>query len=424
MTYYHFKSKRLNVFAAALYYCTSFIVLLWAFYFPGHWLYAKERPGGLVWFFEYTFDDLRLAYLASFSILFSFVFAFILPLSRCLRSSSISVFKSTYFTTKVSFPAGLYALVSGLGGNFYYFVASGTLPFLTSGGVMIAGQIIYIAISLLSLQYSLIYFKKRSFFSIGSILLILLCLGILLCLLYTSRTYFLVTSVAFFLTLFPGLAEFPGKIIMLLRRFRVSKSLLSSLSRYLVFFFVFLYILVSYTLQRASAFFESGQGSTFVELIYERSVESLPQAAEVFYGGICSSLALTRFIDGFSALVPNLLRGYIPVLSTDSYSFQAVSGTSLASISNLTVCFGPYLNFIASISIYLTAFYLVFRIFRFNLFFMARTRFDCDFLVLNGLLGSLLMIVSGETYLWSLPFFGFSIVMPRFAFYFSRLKFS
>jgi len=395
------------------------LLFYWTFIYFCHYLYFRLTSFSQIWFF--TFDNLSAihALCLSFLIPTAFFTAYLL-----CKKNTFSTFACTPGRTKVLINKNYE--IKTLLICFIYILSTvlllGAIPiFSGKQGEIVPGQILFIVLSVILLQFVVLCFK-HTLSTLKKLLYLMLLSFILANLLFTSRVYFISAFVAVLLSFNSQRLEI---ILISLRKdlltLKLKKSFIRVSSLFSLLSLLFFYILQQYTLSRGSHFLEKNN-YLLVDLIYQRSLEAFPQSAELLYNqsSCIVGYPFIRFYEGFSAFMPYSMRTFFVSAPLVDPHYQSIHASSLVSILQGVVCLNPFIQSLFIFVIFLSIYLLFFKALQGMFTFAWKSMLDISFVIGFSSLSFLITSVRSDVYFWPLQLFGFMIAVPRLVVYISR----
>tara|TARA_B100001989_G_scaffold237181_1_gene199649 strand:- start:207 stop:1463 length:1257 start_codon:yes stop_codon:yes gene_type:complete len=383
-------------------------IFIWLMLFPSHFVFLKlEGINQGYWRFIYKETALNNAFIISLSIplgiiLGSFFFSKSFPYKRdvFIRKSK---FKNKYLfqITSILF----FILVA-----FQFIVISpGSLVFISQKGDIVPGQVILIGLIISILNYSMIFIRNRisNKYSIPFLIIIMFVIFSLATLLFTSRIYFFASLVAIFFFLAKDkLQNFVKGLKSLFLKLVIKYSLIKTMIFLPIIFTFFVAVFYFYTIYRSTEWFINSS-NTFAGLFFLRSIEGLPQLAEVMTNLKCdANFLIDQIITSPLALIPNVIR---PSVSMSQKTFFAIHASSLSTFVSSFSCIGTTLSFLISTFIY--SFISFIFLFSISLFYLA---YQFDFILFfSSSIFAIFMVRSGP-YFWIIPWIAIGCILPYF----------
>ena len=383
-------------------------IFFWLILFPSHFVFLKlEGINQGYWRFIYRETALNNAFIISFSI----------PLGIILGSFFFSKsfhYKSDVFIRKSKFNNKYLFQITSilffiLVAFQFIFISPGSLVFISQKGDIVPGQVILIGLIISILNYSMIFIRNSvsNKYSTPFLIIIMFVIFSLATLLFTSRIYFFASLVAIFFFLGKDkLQKFVKGLKLLFLKLVIKYSLIKTMIFLSIIFSFFVGVFYFYTIYRSTEWFINSS-NTFAGLFFLRSIEGLPQLAEVMTNLKCdANFLIDQIITSPLALIPNVIR---PSVSMSQKTFFAIHASSLSTFVSSFSCIGTTFSFLISTFIY--SFISFIFLFSINLFYLA---YQFDFILFfSSSIFAIFMVRSGP-YFWIIPWIAIGCILPYF----------
>lgn len=391
----------------------------WTFIYFCHYLYYRFATFSQIWFFNFDKSSAIHALGLSFLIPTAFFTAYYLCKKKTFRLFASTpgrpvVLTNTRLEIKMLIICFVYILLT--------FLFLGAIPiFSDKQGDIIPGQILFIVLSVILLQF-VILCLKYTFATYKKLLCLILVIFILANILFTSRIYFFSAFVSVFLSVYSQRLEILSKYFLkALLTLKLKGSFILTSSSFSLLTLLFIYILQQYTVSRGR-FFLNNSTYFLVDLIYQRSLEAFPQSAELLFkhSSCIAEYPFIRFFEGFSAFLPYSIRTFfMPAPSIEAH-FQSIHASSLVSLLQGVVCLNPIVQSLFIFAIFLSIYLLFFKAIQSMFILACKSMVDISFVIGFSSLSFLIFSVRSDVYFWPLQLFGFMIIVPRLVVYISR----
>ncbi len=383
-------------------------IFIWLMLFPAHFLFLKlEGINQGYWGFIYTETALNNAFIISLSIPFGMLLGSFFFQKSFHYKSDVFIRKSK-FKNKYLFQIASILFFILVAFQFIY-ISPGSLVFISQKGDMVPGQVILIALIISILNYSMIFIRNRisNKYSVPFFIIIMFVIFSLATLLFTSRIYFFASLVAIFFFLTKDkLQNFVKGLKSLFLKLVIKYSLIKTIIFLSIIFSFLVGIFYFYTIYRSTEWFINSS-NTFAGLFFLRSIEGLPQLAEVMTNLKCdANFLIDQIITSPLALIPNAIR---PSVSMSQRTFFAIHASSLSTFVSSFSCIGTTFSFLISTFIY--SFISFIFLFSINLFYLA---YQFDFILFFSSSIFAIFIVRSGPYFWIIPWIAIGCILPYF----------